>query len=71
MLNPDAPKFCQSCAETRVLEIAHKPGHERFGERRNNGNQKWPEKVWVLCPTCHRLLDRMHYDPVEDLNLTL
>jgi len=21
--------------------------------------------VWVLCPTCHALLDRMHYPPEE------
>jgi hypothetical protein len=26
---------------------------------------RWPEKVWVLCPTCHRLLDRMNYSPSE------
>lgn len=63
--NPDAPRACESCGEKRVLEIAHKPGHERFGERRTAANMKWPEKVWVLCPTCHRLLDRMNYSPSE------
>ena len=62
---PNAPKACESCGEKRVLEIAHKPGHERLGERRNLRNQAWPEKVWVLCPTCHRLLDRMNYTPEE------
>jgi hypothetical protein len=28
-------------------------------------NMQWPEMVWVLCPTCHRLLDRMHYPPTD------
>jgi len=68
LLNPDAPRRCEGCGETRVLEVAHKPGHERFGERRSAKNMRWPEMVWVLCPTCHRLLDRMHYSP-EDLGL--
>lgn len=64
-LNPAAPKACEGCAEDRVVEIAHRPGHERHGERRSSANMVWPEKVWVLCPTCHRLLDRMHYTPEE------
>lgn len=68
LLNPNAPKACEACGEARVTEIAHKPGHERMGERRSSANMRWPEKVWVLCPTCHRLLDRMHYPP-EDLGL--
>ncbi len=62
---PEAPRKCESCAEDRVLEIAHRPGHERFGQGRTIANQKWPDKVWVLCPTCHRLLDRMGYTPHE------
>lgn len=67
--NPTAPHSCESCGEARVLEIAHKPEHPRLGERRSRLNYKWPEFVWVLCPTCHRLLDRMNYTP-EDLGLT-
>ena len=63
--NPNAPKACESCGEVRVLDVAHKPGHERNGQWRNAQNCKWPEKVWVLCPTCHALLDRMHYSPAE------
>lgn len=63
--NPSAPRTCESCGEKRVVEIAHRPGHERLGERRKKENQKWPDKVWVLCPTCHRLLDRMNYSPEE------
>lgn len=69
-LNPDAPKACEACGEDRVLEVAHKPGCERFGQRRSTKNMKWPEQVWVLCPTCHRLHDRMNYSP-EELGLTV
>lgn len=68
--NPDAPRSCESCGESRVLEVAHKPDSWRLGERRSSANCKWPEKVWVLCPTCHRLLDRMNFS-VEELGLKL
>ena len=63
--NPAAPKKCESCGENRVLEVAHKPGQERRGAWRSSQNCKWPDLVWVLCPTCHRLLDRMNYAPAE------
>lgn len=63
--NPTAPKACESCGEHRVLDVAHKPGHERNGQWRNSRNCKWPEMVWVLCPTCHALVDRMRYPPQE------
>ncbi len=69
-LNPDAPRACESCGESRVTEISHKPGHERLGQRRSSANLKWPTMTWVLCPTCHRLLDRMNYSPSE-LGLSL
>lgn len=68
--NPDAPHACESCGDIRVLDIAHKPGHERNGAWRNAKNCVWPEKVWVLCPTCHALIDRMRYPP-EELGLAL
>ncbi len=70
--NPDAPRCCEAagCAEWRVLEIAHKPGHERNGAWRSKRNCVWPFYVWVLCPTHHRLIDRMHYPP-EDFSLTV
>ena len=68
-LNPAAPVACEACGEHRVTEIAHRPGHERLGARRSAENMKWPDMVWVLCPTCHRLLDRMRYSP-EELGLT-
>ena len=51
-----------------ALDVAHKPGHERVGAWRSAANCVWPTMVWVLCPTCHALLDRMHYPP-EDLGL--
>jgi len=66
--NPNAPKACESCNEHRVLDVAHKPKHRRLGAGRSQLNNKWPEMVWVLCPTCHALLDRMHYSP-SDLRL--
>lgn len=64
-LNPAAPHACEACGESRVTEIAHKPGYERLGKRRTSETLVWPLKTWVLCPTCHRLLDRMGYTPEE------
>ena len=69
-LNPNAPRSCEACGESRVIEIAHKPGHERLGQRRSASNMVWPEQVWVLCPTCHRLHDRMGYS-ADELGLSL
>lgn len=64
---PNAPKSCQSCGEKRVLDIAHKPEFRRNGQWRSLSNSTL-DKVWILCPTCHALLDRMNYTP-EELNL--
>jgi len=55
--HPDLPTACQSCGEDRVLEFAHKPGHERNGRWRMMSNCQ-PHMIWVLCPTCHKLLDK-------------
>lgn len=63
--NPNAPRACESCGDSRVLDLAHKPGKERNGAWRSVGNSRWPEHVWVLCPTCHALHDRMRYPPEE------
>jgi len=63
--NPNAPMACEACGELRVLDVAHKPGKERNGAWRSATNCVWPEMVWVLCPTCHALIDRMHYPPAE------
>jgi len=61
---PDAPKKCQSCGEDRVLDIAHKPEHKRNGAWRSKHNTTI-DKVWILCPTCHALLDRKGYTPQQ------
>jgi hypothetical protein len=57
---PDAPKKCQACGEDRILDIAHKPEHKRNGAWRSKQNTTI-ERVWILCPTCHALLDRKGY----------
>jgi hypothetical protein len=61
---PDAPQSCESCGDSRVLDIAHKPEYKRNGEWRSVANTTI-EKVWILCPTCHALLDRKGYTPEE------
>ncbi len=61
---PDLPKACQACGETRVLDAAHRPEFARKGAWRSAKNCT-PDKIWILCPTCHALLDRMHYDPAS------
>lgn len=61
---PEIEIKCQSCGESRVVDIAHKPEFKRNGAWRSAKNTT-PEKVWILCPTCHALLDRMNYTPEE------
>lgn len=61
---PDAPKVCQACGDSRVLDIAHKPNHKRNGAWRSKENTTI-EKVWILCPTCHALLDRKGCTPEQ------
>jgi hypothetical protein len=61
---PDLPKQCQSCGEDRILDIAHKPKYKRMGAWRSVKNTT-PEKIWILCPTCHALIDRKGYDPQQ------
>ena len=52
LLNPDRPKKCEACEESRVVELAHKIP-------RRSAWRKVPKtfEIWVLCPTCHRCLD--------------
>jgi len=56
---PDLPRVCETpnCREARVLEAAHKPGFERKGA---DQVMKFYERhmFWMLCPTCHRVLDK-------------
>lgn len=54
---PNLPTACQSCGEARIVELAHRPEHRRNGAWRKMENTK-PQMIWVLCPTCHNLLDR-------------
>jgi len=54
---PDLPVGCESCGESRVLDVAHKPEFARNGAWRNR-NTTQRHMFWVLCPTCHALLDR-------------
>lgn len=54
---PDTPNACESCGENRVLEVAHRPEFKRNGAWRIVENTQ-RHMFWVLCPTCHKLLDR-------------
>lgn len=63
----DIPVGCESCGESRILEVSHKPQHKRNGAWRVAANLK-RHMFWVLCPTCHKLLDRGIYS-TEDLHL--
>jgi hypothetical protein len=61
---PELPKACQSCGEARVVEIAHRPDFRRNGAFRKIENSQ-PHMIWILCPTCHKLLDRGISTPLE------
>ena len=62
--HPFAPSACQSCGESRVLDIAHKPEFRRNGSHRSAKNTTI-DRVWILCPTCHALIDRKGVDPAS------
>lgn len=51
---PERPRVCEACGESRVVELAHKVA--RAGAWRTFANTG-SDDVWVLCPTCHRVLD--------------
>jgi hypothetical protein len=57
---PSLPHQCEACDETRVLDVAHRPEHARNGAWQTMANST-PEKIWILCPTHHALLDRLGY----------
>lgn len=65
---PDVPIVCAAaengrpCGEVRVLDISHRPRFKRNGAWRTKANST-PEKVWLLCPTHHALLDRKKMAP--------
>lgn len=54
---PDRKPICEArgCGEARIVELAHKK--RRNGAWRSFTNTR-DQDVWVLCPTCHRCLDR-------------
>lgn len=64
---PDLPEACESCRETRVLDVAHKPEFSRNGSWATMDLLK-RHMFWILCPTCHALLDRGVCSP-QQLNL--
>lgn len=63
---PNLPKVCQAkgCGERRVLEFAHRPKFKRNGAWRKVSMYQ-PNMIWVLCPTCHRVLDKGIETPEE------
>lgn len=61
---PNTPTACESCGEDRAVEVAHKPEHKRNGKRESKSSIN-PNHIWILCPTCHTLLDRKGYSPKE------
>lgn len=61
---PELSKVCEFCGEDRIVEIAHKPEHKRNGAWMIVG-QTTPNKIWILCPTCHNLLDKKGYTPQQ------
>lgn len=67
---PDMPEVCEAggCNESRVVEIAHRPEFKRNGAWRTMDLYE-RHMFWVLCPTCHRVLDREIETP-EQLGLT-
>ena len=56
---PDLPTRCEAkgCGESRVLDLAHKPKFKRNGAHRLLARYK-RHMFWILCPTCHRVVDR-------------
>lgn len=54
---PDIPSACESCGEARILEVAHRPEFKRNGAWAIVANRQ-RHMIWILCPTCHKLLDK-------------
>jgi hypothetical protein len=57
---PELPRACEACGEARVLDVAHRPEHARNGAWQTLRNST-PDKIWILCPLCHALLDRLGF----------
>lgn len=61
---PDLPRQCESCGESRVTEIAHRPEFRRMNACRKIENSQ-RHMIWILCPTCHKLIDKGICTPSE------
>ena len=61
---PDLPTACEACGEARVLDLAHKPAHARKGAHRTLRHYQ-RHAFWILCPTCHALVDRGAVSPAD------
>lgn len=62
--HPNLPKSCESCGESRVIDLVHKPKSARNGAHRTL-RQYQRHMFWILCPTCHALIDRGVCAPKE------
>lgn len=60
----DLPTACECCGEARVVEIAHKPEFSRNGRWRVLSLYK-RHMFWILCPTCHKVLDKRIETPEQ------
>lgn len=61
---PELPIVCEFCGENRIVEIAHKPDYKRNGAWFRIKDTT-PKTIWILCPTCHNLLDKKGYTPEQ------
>lgn len=63
---PDLPNICEAkgCGEDRVLQASHKPRYKRNGKNRTMSLYK-RHMFWMLCPTCHVLIDKKICTPSE------
>jgi len=66
---PELPNSCQSCGEARVLEVAHRPQFAMNGSWSSKMENRKPHMIWILCPTCHKLIDKKICTP-EELHLS-
>ena len=62
--HPDIPIACESCGENRILEVAHRPEFKRNGAWKIVANTQ-RHMFWILCPTCHKVLDKGISTPKE------
>ncbi len=59
---PKVKKQCIVCGESRILDLHHIK--KRNGSWRLMSNTT-PDNIWVLCPTCHALIERGICTPKE------